>query len=557
MKQKTQKAQKVLPHLLSTATQLMITTGFFLPVIVYAHAIPLFSSSSPQRILGIAESRLQAAAHPRPYRFHEDHVLGTSFDMIAMATHEDISNKALQAARAEIARLDKVLSQYRTDSELTLLNNTNNLVVSQDLFNVIQASEAWQQKTSNGFSGRLGLPLQAWKDAVAQHQLPDIHQLQKITERARTATIKLDETNLSISRPEGVTFALDAIAKGYVIDAALQAARNAAPELAGLMIDIGGDIRCWGQAPRCGGWQIGLADPYANEDNAPATMVIQVKDKAVATSGKGSRDLCIEGCNYAHILSPETGASAENVIRATVVADTAADADALSTALTTLTPEQSLALIHKLPGVEALLVTKEGQQLSSEGWNTLINATSPLRSSYHSASVRPLHYAQAPSTTLTDTSVAPSAKPWPAGFNATIDYEVPKIEAETYRAPYVAIWVTNEKKELIKTVLLLGNDAKYLSDNYVWWRRYGRKTSHLDTMTKPTRLPGRYNVVWNGLDDAGNKVTQGRYFLHIEAVREHGGHSYESLELDLGVNNLKKALPPKDEIGTINVRYGK
>ncbi|MES2206392.1 MAG: DUF2271 domain-containing protein [Pseudomonadota bacterium] len=572
-----QKAPKVLPHLLSKATQLMIVTGFFLPVMLHAHETSLITLTSNPLILKdsgsisgapLSAPLLSSTHQPtqtalysqplQPYRFHEDHVLGTSFDMIAMATHQDISNKALQAAQAEIARLDKILSQYRSDSELTLLNNSNTLKVSKDLFNVIQASETWQQKTAHGFNGRLGLPLRTWHHATASNQLPDTAELHALTEQASIATVQLDKPTHTIHRPDSVVFAVDAIAKGYIIDAALHAARNAAPELAGLMIDIGGDLRCWGQAPRCEGWQIGVADAKHHEDNAPTSMVIHVKDKAVATSGKGARDVCIDGCNYAHILLPHTGASAEHIIRATVVADTAADADALSTAFIALTPEKSLELIHQLPGVEALLVTKEGQQLASNGWHALLDtiSLSPSNRSSNQPAARPLQFAQAPSATLTDASSAAS-KPWPAGFNATIDYEVPKIESDQYRAPYVAIWITNEKKELVKTLLLLGNDSKYLNENYIWWRRFGRKAASLDTITKPTRQPGKYNVSWNGLDEAGNKVAQGRYLLHIEAAREHGGHSYESLELDLNTTNLKKTLPAKDEIGIINVKYGK
>src|SRR3546814_17667215 len=73
--------------------------------------------------------------------------------------------------------------------------------------------------------------------------------------------------------------------------------------------------------------------------------------------------------------------------------------------------------------------------------------------------------------------------------------------------------------------------ARWIDSNYVWWRRYGRKIENVvDTTARPSRQPGRYHVVWDGLDDAGRRAGRGSYLLHVEAAREHGGHPYPSTE---------------------------
>jgi thiamine biosynthesis lipoprotein len=121
----------------------------------------------------------------------------------------------------------------------------------------------------------------------------------------------------------------------------------------------------------------------------------------------------------------------------------------------------------------------------------------------------------------------------------------------------VAIWVTDEGNRLVRALTMLGDNLDYVGENYIWWRRYGRSRPQLvSAITKPTRRPGRYSAVWDGRDDAGKPVPQGRYTLHIEAVRENGGHSYQSIPLDLGAAPLQAAAPAEDELGPAAVRYG-
>ncbi|MEW9900950.1 DUF2271 domain-containing protein [Chitinivorax sp. PXF-14] len=477
-----------------------------------------------------------ASQAAQAYRFHDDFVLGTSLDVLVMARDEADAARAMAAIRDEIARLDAILSGYRDDSELARLNRSTELAVSPALFDVIATAERWRERTGNAFSGRLGGLIGQWRQAV-----PDAAQLAAQASRIAAAPVSLDAVSQSVSRPAEVEFALDAIAKGHIVDAALLAAREAAPSVAGLMIDIGGDVRVWGQAPDRAGWRIGVADPQAGQDNTAPLATLCLRDCAVATSGRGARDLTIGGERYPHTLSPLTGQPVIATQSATVVASSAADADALATAFSVMPAHEAILVAEALPGVETLIISDAGPQASA-GWHAMLAAldSQPRRAS-------PLLAA--------DTGApAPS---WPAGFAAIIDYEIPQLDADTYKSPYLAIWITDANRNLVRTLLLLGNQAKYLDSNYVWWRRYGRKMGGLDGMTRPTRAPGRYSAAWDGLDDAGQRAPQGRYLVHVEASREHGGHSYEMFELDVGARAFAQDYPAKDEIGTLQLRYGK
>jgi thiamine biosynthesis lipoprotein len=472
-----------------------------------------------------------AVVHAEPFRFHDDHVLGTSLDVIAVAADEASALMAYTAARREIARLDKVLSAWRPDSELEGLNRSGKVKASADLHAVLTGCEDWRGKTGGAFDCRVGQPLallRAGQTKAADCALKDAR---------RPLHISADRT---VQKPEGVRLAVDGMAKGYVIDKALAAARKASPGLKGLMIDIGGDLRCWGQAPQAAGWRVGVATD-GQADNAAPTLALALDDRALAVSGRGDRDLALDGQASSHTLDPRTGRPVAHVRSAAVVARTAADADALATAFMVMKPEHALALADRMPGAEALITAADGAQHRSRGWSGL-EQPMLIRASYaaHAA-----------------TAAGPVAAPVAAkGLSLDMTYTVPKIDAEPYHAPYVVAWLTDANRQMVRTLLVLGVKPKWAPENFVWWRRYGRIAPQvLETVGKPTRLPGKYTLHWDGKDETGKPVAPGQYILHIESSREKGGHTYQTLDLALGGAGAK-TLPAKDEMGAVEVKFG-
>jgi thiamine biosynthesis lipoprotein len=459
---------------------------------------------------------LTLAAAPVPaetHRFHADHVLGTSLDMVIAGAREAEAGFAYAAARVEIARLDRILSGWREDSELAALNRAEGMAVSPELYAVVSACEAWRARTGGAFSARLGEAEQAWTAGG----VPDPAALCATAQRAEAAALSLDPASRTID-PAGVRLAVDGLAKGYIIDAALDAAARAAP-CASLMIDLGGDVACRGARS----WTVGIADPAKLQDNAAPAAAARISNAALAVSGPGRRDRLAQGEAYSHLLDPKTGWPAPRV-QAAVIAPRAADADALATALAVMPPEQGVKLASSLQGVEALILAADGARWETPGWSG---------------------YACA----------APAAA---AASVLEVSFELPRIDAANYRKPYVVVWVTDADKTLVKTLLILGKRASYQEDNYVWWRRYGRKQPEIvDTTAKPTRAPGRYAVGWDGTDAAGRAAAPGAYLIHIEAAREHGGHAYQTIPVTLDGAAGGADAAVKDELGATNVRYGR
>ncbi|HKQ11037.1 MAG TPA: DUF2271 domain-containing protein [Rhizomicrobium sp.] len=453
-----------------------------------------------------------AAAEAHTWRWHGDHVLGTSLDLAAVAERPLAAALAIDAVRSEIARLDAVLSGWRADSELMALNRARELSVSDDLFAVIAACERWRGITGGAYSARLGRLLHGCSDAPLA---PGI----------AAAAVELDPISRTIRRPDTVVFAVDGLAKGYIIDRALAAAK-AVPGLQGMMIDIGGDLKCWGVPPGGDGWRVGLITPERMADNALSASHLLLGNQAAATSGMASRRQAM--------LCPQTGRAVEHVAYATVVADEAADADALATAFSVMAPDASLRLANDLPGVAARILAHDGQSFTSARWEEfrtprLWQAADPQNNA-----------------------------PWPAGFSLDIEYEVPKLDTNAYHNPYVAIWITDENRTLVKTLLVLGRENRWREENYIYWRRFGRNDIKLvDSVTRPTRAPGRYSLAWDGVGDDGRRAPQGKYVLNIEASREKGGHTVQRVELALGPDGVTVEGKPDGEVGRTRAIFGR
>jgi len=175
--------------------------------------------------------------------------------------------------------------------------------------------------------------------------------------------IELDKDLSTIYLPDtGMSMELGGIAKGFIIDRALQILTEAGVQNA--YINAGGDIGLIG--PNRGGkpWIIGIRHP---RDNNEVIAVLPVSGGAVVTSGDYERVFEEGGVTYHHILNPRTGMPAIDLISVTIIAETVIEADALSTAVFVLGPVDGLALIEELPGIEGILITPELELLVSSG----------------------------------------------------------------------------------------------------------------------------------------------------------------------------------------------
>jgi thiamine biosynthesis lipoprotein len=476
-------------------------------------------------LLALALS-LPAAAAAEPERHQRENVLGTSFEMIVVDASAQEVDAAVAAALAEIARLDAVLSVWKDDSELSRFNRSEGAQeLSDDLRAVLGLCEQWRAKASRAFSCRLGDLLQTWRAADGGESIPDRAEMRKRANEINRAVFDATSKE-ALVRPAAVRFETDALAKGWIIDRVLEKAKAAAPKAIGIKIDIGGDAVYWGESAVGKPWRVAVADPLKTRDNSGFIATLDLRSRAIAASGHGSRGFEIARKHYSHILDPKEGWPVAYAPSAVVVARDAVTADALATALTVMPVRAGLDLVDHLPDVEALIVTEAGASFVSQGWHALLSAD-----------------------TRSETG-------WPSDFSFTVDYEIPKIDATNYRRPYLAIWIATKDGNALNQLLVLGDSSRWLQELPLWWRRHGRRNeSSISGIARPTRRAGSYSVDWNGRDDQGKAVAPGDYVLHVEAAREHGAH--ETLELPFTLSNepFRAERRGESEIGRVSLRF--
>lgn len=448
---------------------------------------------------------------------HFDNVLGTSLDITLYTDNQKQANQAISAAVREIKKLEDVLSTYKKKSEISKLNKRGKLrSPSATLQNVFRLCEQWLQKSEERFSCRMGKIKNLWRKAEAKQVIPDRMEVRHIARRAKLEKLDLSNISKTIILPKTIELDTDGLAKGYIIDQALKVLRQKLPNAQAIKVDIGGDSIYWGTPPGTKGWKVAIANPIDTADNAEYLAQLLLNNKAIASSGHNTRFRTIKRRQFSHIYPARDGWPMDDAPAVTVIADNATTADAIATALSSFTITQGTDWVNDLDGVEALWVSPEGRQFTSEGW-----------------------YQQ------TGVNTGDSG-----GFSLKLEYTIPNLKSDRYERPYVYIWVTDNKRKLIKNLLLLGESHRWAQENTRWWRRVGRiDETVLDGVARPSRRPGMYHLQWSGRDSYGKPVPEGEYILHMEASREHGGHDYQRVKFKLDASEQNMDLPVKGELG--------
>ena len=291
-------------------------------------------------------------------------VMGTFARVIAVAADLNMAKSGIEAAFAEITKVDELMSDYKDDSEISEVNRDGfkrAVKVSESTYQVLERSVEFSKLTGGAFDVTVGPLVDLWHLAETADALPSEAELQRACSKVGYDKLILDVNDMSVRfAVEGMRIDLGGIAKGYAIDRAVEAMQKGGA--LGGMVEIGGDIRCFG-APLKGRdhWVIGLQNPDMEEDSDGREVLLKLKitNGAIATSGDYQQFIIIEGKRRSHIIDRNTGTSTEGLSSVTIIADNATNADALATAVSVMGSENGLELIEKIPGVEAILITSQ------------------------------------------------------------------------------------------------------------------------------------------------------------------------------------------------------
>ena len=295
-------------------------------------------------------------------------VMGTFANLKAIAKDEDTAKKCVEVAFAELKKVDDLMSDYKSESQISQVNRDafeRAVKVDESTFHVLQKSAEFSRLSGGAFDITIAPLAELWRTAAESNSIPNQEALADARSRVGYEKLILDANEMTVRfAVDGMKLDLVGIAKGYSIDKAIEAMQ--AGGAVGGMVDVGGDIRCFGLPPKGKKtWRIGLQNPAetdsVEESLAGAAdqvmMVLKLTNAAIATSGGYRRFVLIEGKKHSHIVNPDTATSADGLSSVTIISTNALDADALATTVNVMGPEKGLSLIEITPNSEAILIT--------------------------------------------------------------------------------------------------------------------------------------------------------------------------------------------------------
>ncbi|HWP91314.1 MAG TPA: FAD:protein FMN transferase [Thermodesulfobacteriota bacterium] len=291
-------------------------------------------------------------------------VMGTVIEFRLYCQTKELCNEAIFDAYSEVKRLDDMLSNYKTDSNLSLVNSQagkGRIKVPPEFVELTERAVYFSNLTDGAFDITVGDLVDLWRNSQQKDDMPDEKTIKrtvsecvgskKIALYPREKEIQLKSSCLSID--------FGGIGKGYAVDRALKILKANGIESG--VINFSGNIYAIGSPPGEEGWTIAIRHPRMKEE---ALTFIKVRDMAVSTSGDYERYFEINGKRFSHIIDPRTGYPVESVPSVTIIAENATDADALSTAVSVMGKEKSVETLEKLERVGSIIVTGHKGNLS-------------------------------------------------------------------------------------------------------------------------------------------------------------------------------------------------
>ena len=293
-------------------------------------------------------------------------LMGTEVSVHLWSDDPEAGRQALEEVFEEAARIDRLMSTYKNESEISEINReaaNGPVPASAELFELIRRSLDISVLTLGAFD--------ITYDSVGQHydfrerQRPDAGTVEAERAFIDYRLVKLNKAAGTVFyEQQGVRINLGGIAKGYVVERGIDLLRRRGVKSA--IVTAGGDSRLLGDR-RGRPWMVGIRDPRKDGEVA---ISVPLADEAISTSGDYERYFEEDGVRYHHIIKPSSGEPATGIHSATVFGPDAVITDALSTSVFVMGVDRGLTLISTLPDYESIVIDAEGQVFYSDGLMT-------------------------------------------------------------------------------------------------------------------------------------------------------------------------------------------
>ncbi|MCX5687626.1 MAG: FAD:protein FMN transferase [Candidatus Omnitrophica bacterium] len=286
--------------------------------------------------------------------------MDTFCEISCYSNDKDKAISAINAAFKEMERIENVFSKFDENSEVSRINKLaglDKLSVSKEVFNLTERSIYYSRISEGAFDITVAPFMDIWGFVLRHNSIPDTDAIEKALKYVGYKNIELKSEDMSIKfLNKGTKIDFGGIAKGYAVDRARDILISRG--IKNSLINLGGNIFALGNAPGKKNWKIGVQDP---RNKGKLLHSFELTDRAISTSGNYERFFEIKGKRYSHIINPITGIPCQGIISVTVVADSAEEADALSTAIFVMGEEKGLNLAKSIKSIKVLILKEDGR----------------------------------------------------------------------------------------------------------------------------------------------------------------------------------------------------
>lgn len=322
-------------------------------------ALPSSSSAEP----GAVRNGSWGSAARGGWHRREEAIMGTSVSVELWADERDTAEAAMAAVIDEMHRIDRAMSPFKADSELSRINRDAAMVavpVSEEMASLIARSIEFSRLSDGAFDITYASAgaLYDYREGIAPGD--EALAVARAAIGWRHLEVDRQASTVRFLRP-GMRIDLGGFAKGHAVDNATAILRRHG--ISNAFVAAGGDSRVLGDR-RGRPWTIGIRDPRRPGE---VVAVLPLEDVAISTSGDYERFFELDGVRCHHVIDPKTGKSPDGVRSVTVLADDGLTTEGLSKSVFVLGLERGLQLVESQYGVDAIVVDAAGALHYSSG----------------------------------------------------------------------------------------------------------------------------------------------------------------------------------------------
>ncbi|KAA9357752.1 FAD:protein FMN transferase [Larkinella humicola] len=307
-------------------------------------------------------------------------LMGNRFELSVVSPDADWANACIDAAIAEISRIERLLTTFDEGSQTNQINagaGIRAVPVDPEVFALIQRSLRLSALTQGAFDITYGsIDKRLWNFDTTMTALPDPKTARQMVRLINYRNVVLDEKNTTVFLKErGMRIGFGGIGKGYAAEQAKRLLQSLG--VGSGIVNAAGDLTTWGLQPNGEPWTIGIADPDAarNATAGRAFSYLSISNMAIATSGTYEKYAMIGNRRYSHTIDPKTGYPVSGIKSVTIIAPNAELADALATPVMVMGVRVGLDLINQMQHLACILIDDHDHVYTSTNIRLVKSAT--------------------------------------------------------------------------------------------------------------------------------------------------------------------------------------